>query len=485
MTICRLDAWTECLPALGKGNDFNISVQYLFTKKDSKHGQQFFGFSAAALTKNQTIMVKFVNMNPGTPSPEHLQVPNDVFCNMTTTKVQLPRFPDEFEMNIEVLMLSNKTGFNARDYIDTKEKYFRSDHHHRENGVFVPVHEIHDFNTGIMYTIDVNTFDCKVKPLSNRSWDSVETEDHHHIRMKTTNEFMGIDGQRYIHEGFTTVRGIPVDVFSNMMPSRRHPGQMVLRKWYFSRPDWKIGGMEGPLNDTRVPVMLTWGHDGRKSVMNFFNYDPVETANHILWPLRACYSNNRHYMYFRLSGQYDSFGAEHQRSLTNSIRNSLAKAAGISKLRVSSVLIFKSGYGGVVAVRVYVLGLPPVKGSVLVLHPKHELPLKTAVDRIRDSITSGKFKVLVNVKDATGVKVKSLPAQKDSYYDVFVDGPDPQPPNSVKKGKAGMAAGAVAAISIAFIVIAVLLTVALMHFILKRRGIQLFQYSRHSDDPTA
>ena len=44
------------------------------------------------------------------------------------------------------------------------------------------------------------------------------------------------------------------------------------------------------------------------------------------------------------------------------------------------------------------LGLPPVKGSVLVLHPKHELPLKTAVDRIRDSITSGKFKVLVKVK---------------------------------------------------------------------------------------
>ena len=78
-----------------------------------------------------------------------------------------------------------------------------------------------------MYTIDVNTYDCKVKPLSNRSWDAVETEDHHHIRMKTTNEFMGIDGQRYIHEGFTTVRGIPVDVFSNMMPSRRHPGQMV------------------------------------------------------------------------------------------------------------------------------------------------------------------------------------------------------------------------------------------------------------------
>ena len=34
--------------------------------------------------------------------------------------------------------------------MDTKEKYFRSDHHHKEKktGKIVPVHEIHDFNTG-------------------------------------------------------------------------------------------------------------------------------------------------------------------------------------------------------------------------------------------------------------------------------------------------------------------------------------------------
>ena len=79
MTNCRLDAWAECLPALGKDNDFNITVQYLFTQKNSKHGQQFFGFSATALTKNKTIMVKLINMNTGTPSPEHLQVPNGMF----------------------------------------------------------------------------------------------------------------------------------------------------------------------------------------------------------------------------------------------------------------------------------------------------------------------------------------------------------------------------------------------------------------------
>ena len=47
--------------------------------------------------------------------------------------------------------------------------------------------------------------------------------------------------------------------------------------------------------------------------------------------------------------------------------------------------------------RVYVLGLPSIKGSVLVLHPKHLIPMKTAVKAIKDSITSGKLDVTVKM----------------------------------------------------------------------------------------
>ena len=54
---------------------------------------------------------------------------------------------------------------------------------------------------------------------------------------------------------------------------------------------------------------------------------------------RACYTNNRHYMYFRLNGQFDKFGVTNQRSLTNALRDSLSKAGKVSKLRVSSILV--------------------------------------------------------------------------------------------------------------------------------------------------
>lgn len=60
----------------------------------------------------------------------------------------------------------------------------------------------------------------------------------------------------------------------------------MIQKWYFSRPDWKIGGIEGPVDDTRVPLMLKFIRNDSTSVMNFFNYDPIETTTHILWPLR-------------------------------------------------------------------------------------------------------------------------------------------------------------------------------------------------------
>ena len=44
-------------------------------------------------------------------------------------------------------------------------------------------------------------------------------------------------------------------------------------------------------------------------------------------------------MYFRLSGKYDTYGINHQRAVTNGIRDALAKAGRISELRVSSILV--------------------------------------------------------------------------------------------------------------------------------------------------
>ena len=44
-------------------------------------------------------------------------------------------------------------------------------------------------------------------------------------------------------------------------------------------------------------------------------------------------------MYFRLSGQFDTYGVNHQRAVTSGIRYALAKAGKVSELRVSSILV--------------------------------------------------------------------------------------------------------------------------------------------------
>ncbi len=54
--------------------------------------------------------------------------------------------------------------------------------------------------------------------------------------------------------------------------------------------------------------------------------------------------------------------------------------------------------------RLYVLGLPAVKGSVTVLDPKHEIPLKDAVNKIKTAITTGSLVA----KFTTGGKLKYL-----------------------------------------------------------------------------
>lgn len=79
-----------------------------------------------------------------------------------------------------------------------------------------------------------------------------------------------------------------------------------------------------------------------------------------------------------------------------------------------------------------------------------------------------------------------MTAVKNSYFD-YLTGPDPFEPDSEhdKSKKAGLAGGAVVGIVFAMVIITVVITVALLHVVLKRRGVQLFNYSRHTNDPTA
>ena len=80
---------------------------------------------------------------------------------------------------------------------------------------------------GILYEINSRTAECEMKPLTNKSWDSTEGDDHHHIRMRTSEEFFGLNHDDYIYEGQASVRGIQADVFSRIRHSRRHPEKMV------------------------------------------------------------------------------------------------------------------------------------------------------------------------------------------------------------------------------------------------------------------
>lgn len=62
--------------------------------------------------------------------------------------------------------------------------------------------------------INSRTYDCKLSPLTNKSWDSVDIDNEHHIRMKTANEFFLLDANDFVYEGMANVRGAPVDIFS-------------------------------------------------------------------------------------------------------------------------------------------------------------------------------------------------------------------------------------------------------------------------------
>ena len=77
--------------------------------------------------------------------------------------------------------------------------------------------------------INSRTYDCKLSPLTNRSWDSVDVDNEHHIRMKAANEFFLLNATNdFVYEGMENVRGAPVDVFARQRQmTRRNRNETV------------------------------------------------------------------------------------------------------------------------------------------------------------------------------------------------------------------------------------------------------------------
>ena len=95
---------------------------------------------------------------------------------------------------------------------------------------------------------------------------------------------------------------------------------------------------------------------------------------------------------------------------------------------------------------------------------------------------------MLNVLILVGGKgeVVTMNAVKDSYFDYSAD-PEPTDPKSPKpKGtKSGLSGGAITGIVFAMVALAVVITIVVLQFILSRRGVSLFSYSRHKDEATA
>jgi len=83
-----------------------------------------------------------------------------------------------------------------------------------------PVLIIHDFNTGIIYNISSGktgtVCNTSFETLNNDKWFAEESE-HHHIRMKTTQELFNIPRRNgsspLVYKGTASVRGINTDIW--------------------------------------------------------------------------------------------------------------------------------------------------------------------------------------------------------------------------------------------------------------------------------
>ncbi|XP_052257639.1 uncharacterized protein LOC127862518 isoform X2 [Dreissena polymorpha] len=107
-------------------------------------------------------------------------------------------------------------------YYDFSYQLVRFDYRRRRStghttNLVTEIHtEIHDYRTGIAYTMDKTRVNCSVRPIQNASFFTSVTQKPDaqvYIHMKAASQLLYLDNKTYSYEGQRTVRGMLCDVY--------------------------------------------------------------------------------------------------------------------------------------------------------------------------------------------------------------------------------------------------------------------------------
>jgi len=128
-------------------------------------------------------------------------------------------------------------------------------------GSRLPAHSyniIHDFTSGLQFTVSEHTGNCSVQAIPRNSPDAAVV-DRTTVRLRLAREMLEISPDRFVYSGQRNIRGVLADVWTGEKLGDRADDPYSTVELFFSTPDYKV--QVGEVNEERrVPLGLATYH---------------------------------------------------------------------------------------------------------------------------------------------------------------------------------------------------------------------------------
>lgn len=307
---------------------------------------------------------------PSTSTPGRLPAPSPgIYCPRSSTHLDtpLPALPSQFSVQIESQEREGLRVSYAHHHYHLPHRLVSMQvsprPHHYSSSLFLsslslspgglPPHTyniIHDFNSGLQYTVSQHSGNCTVQAIPRLSPD-LAVVDRSSVRLRLAREMLDISPDRFVYTGQRYVRGILADIWTGEKLGDRPDDPYSTVELFFSAPSYTV--QVGEVNEERqVPLgMATYHAETRTSsyfkstsLSHYFHFSTAEPRWSV-FDISRCVprSKDRLYLKISLTVGYAQLVQYSLAAAQDSLRAELARQAGVSPLRVVDLFISSSG----------------------------------------------------------------------------------------------------------------------------------------------
>ena len=352
------------------------------------------GFGYAIGSKQDTAKIKYsvILFQPEDPDPIssghvfNLQPPDGIFCPRSTIHPPqtFPDFPNQFSVQIETIEKdSHKVSYSQHHY-DLKHKLVSmkfSPRPHSSPSIFLSTlslsphllpqtyNIIHDFTTGLQYTVSERTGNCSVQNISPSYADAAKL-DGRTVRLKLAYELLDVSPQKFVFSGKKYIRGILADVWTAEKPGKDTDDPYSTIELFFSDYDYTV--QIGEVNDLKsVPLgMITYHASSRTAayfhttIINHYFQFSSASPHWKVYDISSCTPfQDRLFLKLNLQVSYSQLIQFSLTAAQDSIQTALASEAHVSPLRVVDIFLSSSSQSSGVDVWFVLLQKPKVDGK--------------------------------------------------------------------------------------------------------------------------